>query len=107
MTKLILTLTLAFSLSAFAQEGAKKEMKGDGPCAQIKKACEGAGFIPNTAKDGTGLWVDCVEPIIQGKPQPKKAKMALPTVDAATVAACKAKHPNFGAGKKEEHKKAQ
>lgn len=83
-------LTLGVS-SAFAG--------GNGPCEQIKQACETAGFVKGQAKEGTGLWVDCIDPIMKGTAQPAKAKKALPTVDAGTVAACKAKHPNFGEGK--------
>jgi hypothetical protein len=92
MKVLVMTiLTLGMSL-AFA--------KGNGPCEQIKHACESAGFVKNQAKLGTGLWVDCIDPIMRGTSQPKKAVKALPTVDASLVSACKAKRPNFGQGKK-------
>src|SRR4051812_29788423 len=69
------------------------------PCEQIKKACEAAGFIKGEAKQGNGLWVDCIDPVMRGQAQPKKATKPLPPVDAALVAACKAKHPHFGQGK--------
>lgn len=37
-------------------------------CANIVKACEGAGFMPGDhKKNGKGLWVDCVGAIGKGK----------------------------------------
>jgi hypothetical protein len=65
-------------------------------CLTIKAACEKAGFKQGAAGEGTGLQVDCIRPIIDGAPQRKSAGLALPTVDADTVAACKAKNPEFG-----------
>lgn len=70
-----------------------------GPCDQIKNACLTAGFIPKDAKQGRGLWRDCVNPIMQGAPAPANAVIPVPAVDPGVVAACKAKHPNFGEGK--------
>ena len=91
----ILILGLAItSTSALADEGAK-----DGPCKQVVEACQSAGFTKGKAKEGTGLWVDCVKPIMTGTPNPK-AKNPLPQISAETITACKAKHPNFGVGKK-------
>jgi hypothetical protein len=40
-----------------------------GPCAQITAACKQAGFVPNGAKTGVGIVVDCVRPIMVGTPQ--------------------------------------
>jgi hypothetical protein len=91
-TFVICALTL-FSVSAFADEP-----KVEGPCKTVMDACQSAGFVKNEAKDGKGLWVDCIDPIMQGTAQPAKATIKLPTVDAGTVAACKAKHPKFGVG---------
>jgi hypothetical protein len=73
--------------------------QGSHPCAQIKQACEQAGFVKGDAKEGNGLWVDCIDPIMQGKPQPKKATKALPTVSSTLIAECKAKKANWGEGK--------
>jgi hypothetical protein len=67
-----------------------------GPCGEIRAACEQAGFVPGGAKSGIGLAVDCVAPIMQGKPQRPKASVALPAVDAQLVEACKVRNPNFG-----------
>jgi hypothetical protein len=68
----------------------------EGPCEQIVQACKNAGFIQGDVKEGNGLWVDCVDPIMHGAAQPAKAKIPLPQVSSDTVAACKMKHPNFG-----------
>jgi hypothetical protein len=67
------------------------------PCEVIKQACESAGFVKGEYKEGKGLWRDCIDPIIQGKPV--NSAIPLPTVDPTVVAACKAKHANWGEGK--------
>jgi len=98
MKNSILLIALMISSSAFADTVAPKE----GPCKTIHDACTAAGFVKGDAKDGKGLWVDCIDPIMQGTAQPAKAVIKLPAVDAAQVAACKAKHPNFGTPKKKQ-----
>ncbi len=67
-----------------------------GPCAQIIAACQSAGFVQGGAKSGTGLQVDCIEPIMQGNAAENKASRPLPVVDPQVVAACKARNPKFG-----------
>ena len=76
-----------------------------GPCEQITQACESAGFVKGDAKEGNGLWKDCIDPIMQGTTQPPNAKIALPKVGSDAVAACKQKHPEFGQGKKAQQPK--
>ncbi len=88
--------SLVFSSAALA---APKEGKGGGPCEQIVKACEGAGFVKGEAKQGYGLWVDCIDPIMQRKTTAQGATKPLPSVDPNVVSACKTKHPKFGSGK--------
>lgn len=88
-------LVIAALLLGFSIAHAEK----NGPCAQIKKACETAGFVKGQAKEGTGLWVDCIKPIMEGTAQPAKAIKALPAVDSSIVNDCKVKHPKFGQGK--------
>jgi hypothetical protein len=70
--------------------------QGQGPCQEVVAACKSAGFILGDFKTGNGLEVDCVWPIMRGTPQPPKAKIPLPKVSPATIAACKQKHPDFG-----------
>jgi len=65
-------------------------------CEQIKTACSNAGFVQGGASSGTGLWRDCVTPILQGRNHPHKASKRLPQLDPQIVAACKEQNPNFG-----------
>jgi N-acetylglucosamine-6-sulfatase len=67
-----------------------------GPCEQIRAACQGAGFVQGGARGGAGLQVDCIDPIMQGAAQASKGSRPLPQVDPNIVAACKAGNPSFG-----------
>lgn len=69
-----------------------------GPCEQIVAACEGAGFVKGDAREGFGLWRDCIDPIMRGTAQPPRADKPLPPVSPDLVAACRQIHPNFGEG---------
>ncbi len=86
------------ALLALAAPLAHGEDANEGPCKQIKEACTKAGFIKGEAKEGKGLWKDCIDPIMQGTTA-KKSVLPLPSVDPSLVAACKAKRPKFGSGK--------
>jgi len=66
------------------------------PCAQIREACQQAGFVPNGAKTGIGIAVDCIRPIMDGTPQRSQATKPLPAFDPRVVSACKERSPNFG-----------
>jgi hypothetical protein len=66
------------------------------PCAKITAACSQAGFVPNGAKMGVGIAVDCIRPIIVGMPQRNRASKPLPPLDPQVVQACKQRNPNFG-----------
>jgi hypothetical protein len=68
------------------------------PCAQIRAACTQAGFVPNGAKTGVGIAVDCIQPIMMGTPQRQQATKTLPPLDPQIVSACKVRNPNFGMG---------
>jgi N-acetylglucosamine-6-sulfatase len=68
-----------------------------GACQKIRAACEEAGFTLGGVKQGTGLQVNCIRPIMQGTPQ-RPAGTPLPQVDPQLVTACKAQNPNFGQG---------
>lgn len=96
VTTLSFALVSQCSLSSLAQTPAQGSTAAEGPCKQILDACTKAGFIVGDAKDGKGTWIDCVDPIMQSKAQPKTAKLPLPTVSPDLVAQCKAKHPKFG-----------
>lgn len=92
---LLSLLCLAPASLLWAQRGGRAR----GTCRQIVAACRDAGFVQGGGQAGNGLQVDCVVPIMQGKPQRAKASRPLPQVDPATVAACQAENPAFGQGK--------
>jgi lipoprotein-anchoring transpeptidase ErfK/SrfK len=70
--------------------------QGQGPCQQIRAACEGAGFVQGAARDGIGLQVHCIVPIMQARPQPLSARRPLPKVDPQLVADCRGRNARFG-----------
>src|SRR5215472_383974 len=70
-----------------------------GPCAEIRAACLGAGFVPNGARSGIGIALDCVQPIMTGTPQRPRAARPLPQIDPRIVAACTSSNPTFGRGR--------
>lgn len=97
-------MILAFAVGmaapgAFAQEPARPPGKPPGPCEQIVLACESAGFVKGDAREGYGLYRDCVEPIAQRTRQPARADKPLPAVPPDVIAACRQRNPNFGLGK--------
>jgi len=73
-------------------------LAADKPCQQIRQACLNAGFVEGAAKQGNGLVLDCLGPIMKGTAQPVKASKTLPTIDAQVIAACHTADPNFGSG---------
>jgi len=75
----------ALGTSAYAAE----------PCQEIVAACERAGFVQGNAREGNGLQLDCVRPILQGTP-PTRTTLQLPQVDPKTLADCKARDPRLG-----------
>jgi len=81
-----------------AKTGAEEGLNA-GPCKQVESACRSAGFHEQGEPEGKGLWVQCVTPVLEGRPAPKAAKLPLPQVDPKVVAACRADNPNFGKGK--------
>jgi hypothetical protein len=66
------------------------------PCAKITAACSQAGFVPNGAKTGVGIEVDCIRPIMASTPQRAQATKALPQVDPQVVQECRERNPDFG-----------
>jgi hypothetical protein len=109
LTSLLLTGLLSSSLAQPAQPApaqpaptqstpAQPTPKRIGPCAQVTAACKQAGFVPNGAKTGLGIMVDCVRPIMMGTPQGVQGTKPLPQIDPQVVAACKQRNPNFGMG---------
>ena len=94
----LLVSLLVTPLLAQATQSAPTESVPWHPCARIAAACTQAGFVPNGAKIGAGIMVDCIQPIIAGTPQRKQATKALPQIDPQVLAACTKRDPNFGKG---------
>lgn len=92
VTGVAVPVTAAVPESGAPKTAAPKQ----GPCEQIVQACKSAGFVLGDVREGNGLIVDCIRPIMNGAAQPTKAKLALPQVNSNTVAACKTKRPTFG-----------
>ena len=78
--KMIL-FTSILTLSGLAASAQDKH-----PCLVLKKACEAAGFVKGEAKQGKGLYKNCLDVIAHGQSVPGV------TVNQADVDACKAKH---------------
>jgi hypothetical protein len=93
-TVLVLIATLTLPVAALSAD------KPPGPCEQITQACKSAGFVEGEYKEGYGLHVDCIDPIMQGVQQPHKADKPLPAISPGVVAACKQRRPGFGEPKK-------
>jgi hypothetical protein len=58
-------------------------------CAEIRSACEAAGFVRGGAKTGNGLRRDCIVPIMNGTLPSRGNTKPLPHVAASLVAECK------------------
>jgi hypothetical protein len=61
-------------------------------CAQIRAACQNAGFVQGAAVLGIGLQLDCMVPIVLGTPQRPWAGKPLPQVNPQVIAECAAGH---------------
>jgi hypothetical protein len=104
--ELFMRMILALCCVVLASNSfAEDKRENEGPCKEIAEACAKAGFVKGEAKQGYGLWVDCIDPIMKGMQQPSNAKKPLPRVGVDVVNACKAKHPNFGQGRGKETQK--
>jgi len=90
-------LTVFFGLGTACASGPIPILAySSGSCEQIRAACKSAGFVQGSAKEGNGLWPDCINSIMQGKSPPRKTSKPLPRVDSQLVAACRAQDPSFG-----------
>ena len=88
----LLLIATAVPLSAAAAQDQRA-------CRQIRQACQEAGFVQGFAREGIGLQIHCIMPIIQASPQPPTARRPLPKVSPQLVADCKAANPRFGQGR--------
>ncbi len=102
MKKMLLISLTMMSIAAWAQTpsttpaGATPQAGSQGnemhgnrgehhPCKKIEDACKAAGFIKGGAKDGKGLYKNCMMPLLQGQ------AVNGVTIGADDVADCKAK----------------
>jgi hypothetical protein len=109
---LIATLAAPLSAQETAKPAGEESTKAAAPvaqpgrpsaaCEQIAQACKSAGFIFGDYREGNGLWVDCLTPIMNGAEQPSTARISLPEVSPDLVAACKATGSNFGQSQSRE-----
>jgi hypothetical protein len=91
-----ISFALAGSLIIGAGNSGVQAAPRQRPCAEIRAACEQAGFVQGGSQIGDGLFVDCIVPILNGRPQSRRATKSLPEIDLQLVADCKAQNPNFG-----------
>jgi N-acetylglucosamine-6-sulfatase len=98
MGALGMLIVVGFAFPLAAPLAAPPSRDGDA-CAQIRAACQQAGFAPGAARAGSGLQVDCIAPIMRASEQPRRARKPLPAVDPQLVAACKTSNPGFGQAK--------
>jgi lipoprotein-anchoring transpeptidase ErfK/SrfK len=88
--------TVALLLFGVVAPMAAAETQEQGYCRQIRTACLNAGFIQGAAREGIGLQIHCIMPIMQARAQPPTARRPLPKVDPQTVADCRARNARFG-----------
>ena len=84
-------LAIAWGTGATAQQA-----RAPGPCQQILAACRDAGFERGGGRNGAGIVVDCVRPIMAGGVQRRRATKPPPQIDPQLVEACRARNANFG-----------
>ena len=90
MKKTILAIS-CFTLAVAAQAGTTPttgpvQAGGQHSCHAIEQACKAAGFVRSGTKDGKGLFMNCLKPIMAGQ------SVNGVTVNPADVQACQAKH---------------
>lgn len=68
-------------------------------CQLVGAACQAAGFVDGAWKSGNGLWRDCINPIMQQKPQRPSAELPLPEVSSRLIDRCRQINKTFGSGK--------
>jgi hypothetical protein len=91
-------LAAAAALASLSALWSTPSQAAEAACAEIRGACQAAGFVPGGAPSGTGLKDDCMDPILEGAPQPKNAAKPLPHVDSQWVAECRAQRGQAGSG---------
>ena len=88
--------TVGLLVCGIAASTAAAAAQEQAACRQVRGACLSAGFMPGAAREGIGLQVHCIVPIMQARAQPPTARRPLPKVDPQLVANCKAGNARFG-----------
>jgi len=58
-------------------------------CAELKNACENAGFVAGKpGNPGREMMLDCINPLVGGRASAKSDGLTLPTVSAGALKAC-------------------
>ena len=93
-TVIMTLLALALAAPAVFAENAAPPKGQERPCLKIEQACQAAGFMPGGAKEGKGIIVDCVKPLLAGK------SVVGVTIEPATLQACQ---DNFKASRAKDN----
>jgi hypothetical protein len=94
----ISVLAASAALASFGALWSTASQAATPPCAQVRSACEAAGFVPGGAPSGRGLKDDCMDPLLEGTPQPRNATKALPQVDSQWIAECRVQRSHASGG---------
>jgi hypothetical protein len=98
LTCLVIILALP---TAFAAPGAPPPKEPN--CLAVYNACTGGGYIQGDAKEGNGLWKDCIIPLMTGTTPPKSppAGVTFPNASQLTqqIQTCHKNHPKWGMGR--------
>jgi hypothetical protein len=89
------SLSIFCLFAAVVQAPAAATAQSQLACAQIKMACQNAGFVQGAAILGIGLQVDCIVPIVSASPQRRVALKPLPQIDPQLIAECAASHEHL------------
>ena len=103
LTLILALLSMPIVSHAEGIDQAKTHVKAP-HCKTIADVCKKAGFRSGDWKNGDGLWVYCMNPIL-GRPANSKAPalkvgLTVPTIAGGDVQACLSENPNIGMPKK-------
>ncbi|MCC6776974.1 MAG: L,D-transpeptidase [Hyphomicrobiales bacterium] len=93
----MLNVLAAIALPMLATAATVTTADAQSACAQVRAACQNAGFVQGAARDGIGLQVHCIVPILQGAAQPASARRPLPSIDPQLAADCRGGRGRFTA----------
>ena len=105
MKKYLILMLWVFAGLAHAQDLEHDHAKAP-HCHAIVEACKKAGFVANDWKNGDGLYVHCVDPILGRPASPKapavKSGLVRPVIASSDVQACLTEKPTIGTHSKKK-----